>query len=139
VPDPRVTPPDLTDPLFAPYWAGAAAEQLVLPDCAHCGALRWPPRALCRSCGEPADLDWKPRPAQGVLHSWTVVGHATAPGFTEVPYVVGLIELAGGARTFGTVLAEPADLRIDLALGAEFHSFDEFTVIQWRPRQGSTQ
>ncbi len=134
--------PDLTDPDYAPYWQAAGAGVLSLPECAGCGVVRWPPRALCRHCRtEP--VRWVEREPSGTLHTWTVVTHPTAPGFAEVPYVVGMVEPAGlsGVRLLGNVVGtDPADLRIGMPLRADFHrtgTEPDFTVVRWRPHPPS--
>lgn len=96
--------PDVDDPDYAPYWAGATRGELVLPECAACGTVRWPPRALCRRCYSD-ETRWFVREPRGTLQTWTVVGHPTVPGFATVPYVVGIVELTAlpGVRLTGGI------------------------------------
>ncbi|GAA0935159.1 Zn-ribbon domain-containing OB-fold protein [Pseudonocardia zijingensis] len=136
-----VPAPDLTDPLFEPYWSGAAAGKLVLPRCATCQRISWPPRAFCLRC-RSASFGWEEHEARGHLFSWTVVGHPTAPGYRDTPYAVGIISLVDPpARVMGTIVdVEPSALEFDLPLVACFAragSDPEFTLIQWKPAEAA--
>ncbi|MFG1627200.1 Zn-ribbon domain-containing OB-fold protein [Kribbella sp. NPDC049227] len=128
--------PDVDDPDYAPFWAGATRGELVLPECAACGTVRWPPRALCRRCYSDETL-WSTHEARGTLHTWTVVGHPSVPGFAEVPYAVGIVELTAvpGIRLTGGIAGAPDDLWIGMPLTAVFDRVGGdpgLTVVRWQ-------
>ncbi|WP_237565392.1 Zn-ribbon domain-containing OB-fold protein [Ornithinimicrobium cavernae] len=69
----------------------------------------------------------------GTLYSWTVVGHATLPGF-ESPYAVVLVELTApvGVRLLGSYDGELADLKIGQPLTARpVQVTDEVHLLSW--------
>ncbi|WP_298325476.1 zinc ribbon domain-containing protein [Haloactinopolyspora sp.] len=132
-----VPAPDLEDPLFQPYWAGAAEGKLVLPRCSGCERVNWPPRSVCPHC-RSTESAWAEHQPHGTLFSWTVVGRATAPGYHEVPYAVGIVALDDApVRLMGTIVgAEPSALVMDMPMSARFApagSSPEFTLVQWEP------
>lgn len=137
-----VPAPELDDPLFQPYWEGAAEGKLVLPRCGACRRMNWPPRGACPQC-RSTGLVWEEHRHSGRLFTWTVVGRATAPGYDDVPYTVGIVTLDDApVRLLGVIVdVEPDDLRMDLPLQARFAragSDPEFTVVQWAPAPGPT-
>lgn len=135
---PDVPLPGLDDPLFAEFWRGTAGGTLRVQGCGACGAVRWPPRHLCSACGS-FETTWQDAAPRGVLFSWVVVGRATAPGYGEVPYGVGLVALDEHphVRVLGHVVAAdlPA-LRDGLRMRADFVPAGpngEFHIVRWVP------
>jgi uncharacterized OB-fold protein len=133
--DQAIPVPDLDDPLFAPFWRGTREHRLLLQACDDCATPRWPPRCLCPSCGSFATR-WVERAPRGTLFSWTVIGRATAKGFAETPYVVGIVALdeAPAIRLVGNVLGiAAAELRVGLPLKGRFDDAGEMTLLRWEP------
>lgn len=133
--------PDLSDPLFAPFWEALRDGRLSVQSCGSCGLIRWPPRAACRSC-HSFDVAWIDVSAVGTLFTWTVVTHPMMPAFRDsVPYVVGLVTLdaRSDVRILGNVVDIPPDeLWIGMPLTAEFPAAGKdgaFNVIHWKPSQ----
>lgn len=130
--------PDLADPLFAPFWKGTANGQLWIQHCADCGKAYWPPRYCCAACSG-FHMAWKQCPTRGRLYSWTTVGKATAKGFPDVPYVVGLVTLdeQPAVRIAGNVVGVAPDaLKTDMPLEAHFVPAGpqgELHIVAWRP------
>lgn len=96
------------------FWEAMAMGRLALCRCQVCGLWHQPPLERCRRCaGETA---FEEVSGQGRLHSFIVVRHPAVPGFLdELPYVVGLVELAEqrGLRLPGGVVgAAPDELEI---------------------------
>jgi len=60
-----------------------------------CGALSYPPRALCLECGAEGAGELEPLPRTGEVYSVVTV-HAPVPG-RRVPYSVAVVELDGAA------------------------------------------
>jgi uncharacterized OB-fold protein len=128
-----ILPPDIEDPLFAPFWQGTREGRLMVQACDDCATPRWPPRRICPACGSFATR-WVECAPRGTLFSWTVIGKATAKGFTEVPYVVGLITLddTPGVRLVGNVIGlAPEALRVGLPLRGRFVDAGAMTLLRW--------
>ncbi len=85
--------PDVTWPMTAGFWAGAAAGELRIPVCGVCSRFRWYPKAHCQHCD--AELfTWTAVSGKGTLFSWVVVTHAFLPQFADLtPFVPALVAL----------------------------------------------
>jgi len=82
--------PDVDDPLTAPFFAGAAAGELRVPQCERCARYVWYPEPVCPECG--GGLQWVVLSGRGTLFSWTVVRRPFLPAFAEqVPFVTALV------------------------------------------------
>jgi uncharacterized OB-fold protein len=132
-----VPPPELEHPLFRPYWEGMSQGRLMLPRCRRCDRMNWPPRPICLRC-RGTELRWEEQRPEGTLFTWTVVGRATAPGYSDVPYIVGVVSLdAVPVRLMGQVVGvDPDDVCMGMPLTARFTkvvSSPEFTLIQFAP------
>src|SRR4051812_36831624 len=88
--------PDTAHPLTAPFYAGAAGGELVIPRCASCGRFVWYPEEKCPDDG--GALEWEPVSGDATLFSWAVVQRAFLPAFADkVPFVTALVALAEDA------------------------------------------
>ena len=78
--------------------------------CRACGKVAFPPRRVCPGCHGEA-FDACVLPDEGTLVTWTVI-HVAPRGFSrQTPYVVGIVELEGGARVTAQIVdASPAEL-----------------------------
>ena len=84
--------PDVGEPLTAPFFAGAARDELLIPHCASCGRWVWYPEAACGGCA--GGLEWLPVSGRATLFSWAVVERAFLPAYAErVPFVTALAAL----------------------------------------------
>lgn len=104
-----------------PFFAGAAAGQLMIRRCEPCGTWLAPTASGCPDCGADAgELSWAAASGHGTLVSWSVV-HPRDGGPVAVPALVELDEgpwLSAGLRLDG-----PGDLirlRAGLPVTAEF-------------------
>lgn len=86
------------------FWTSAAEHRLVIPCCGECGAEFFPPERLCPTCGSP-DWDYAESTGAGTVASHTVVHRAPSPDF-ETPYVVAVVELAGGCSMLTNLVGE---------------------------------
>ncbi len=93
----------MSDVEFAEFWAGAEAGQLLVQKCGECGYLRWPPGPICNEC-QSAEFTWAPMSGKGTIATYATYHRALDPKFKEdVPYTIGLIELAEGPRLLGRI------------------------------------
>ena len=84
--------PDVDDPLTAPYFAGAARGELVIPRCESCGEYVWYPADACPHDG--GALVWTAVSGRGTLFTWAVVRRPFLPAFEDrVPFVTALVAL----------------------------------------------
>jgi uncharacterized OB-fold protein len=84
--------PDVDDPLTAPFFAGAARGELVVPRCGTCGAYVWYPAGACPHDDGP--LTWTAVSGHGTLFTWAVIRRAFLPAFEDrVPFVTALVAL----------------------------------------------
>mgnify|MGYP003627205104 CR=1 FL=1 len=95
----------------APYWEAAAAGQLRLQQCQHCGAMQSIPRAHCARCHR-ATLGWIQASGRGRVASFTWVERGPSAAFRE-PYMLALIDLDEGVRLMMNILdAQPDAIAI---------------------------
>jgi uncharacterized OB-fold protein len=122
--------PDVDEPLTAPYFAGAAQEELLIPRCETCGEYVWYPQDACPNDGGP--LVWSPVSGKGTLFTWAVVQRAFLPAFeSRVPFVTALVALDEDPSVrlctyiVGTA---PEDLVADAPVEVEFRPLEFSTV-----------
>ena len=111
------------------FFAAAARGRVGLCRCRGCGRS-FLPRAICPFChaGEPEPVEASGR---GELYSFTVCHRAGMPGFeSDVPYVVGLVELEEGVRMVANVVSvAPDEVNIGMPLVAIFEERGEGLVV----------
>ncbi|MGB0383831.1 MAG: Zn-ribbon domain-containing OB-fold protein [Ardenticatenaceae bacterium] len=76
--------------------------------CTRCQALYFPPREVCKRC-RSRHLEPHRLRGEGTLASYTVVYQAPEGFEGQVPYAVGLVDLADGPR----ITAMLSDLNLD--------------------------
>jgi len=82
--------------------------------CPKDGQLHWPPRAFCPRC-HSAELEWVDLPTEGHVYAFSAVLAGAPLGMDhEVPFAVGLVDLAGvPLRVFGRIDRKPwSELRV---------------------------
>jgi uncharacterized OB-fold protein len=88
------------------FWDGVVAGEWRLCSCVSCGALRFPPSAVCHQCGAVGH-NWVPAAGTGTLYASTVIHRPPSPFWEALaPYAVGLIELDEGPRVLCTIFAD---------------------------------
>ena len=122
--------PILSDPDWEPFWAGCARGVLLIQRCARCDHFRYPPSPICRSCLSPDHL-WVEVSGKGTLFSFVVAHRALDPYWKgELPYLVGVIELAEGPRMLSNLVGMRVDqVEIGMALSVVFESITEGIVV----------
>lgn len=104
------------DEASAPFFDGAAREELMIGRCAGCGRAHAPATASCPDCG--ADLEWTPVTGAATLVTWAVpYEKATA----SPALVFALVELSEGPWMHTRLDADPATLRAGAPLAVRFH------------------
>jgi uncharacterized OB-fold protein len=125
--------PDVHEPLTAPYWAGSRESRLVVPHCANCDYLEWPPEPLCPEC-QHTERVWVEIAPVGELWSFATYHQALDPAFAnDIPYSVGLVELDVGAKMYGLLLNDENELEVGQRVRGVFEAVnDEVTFLRWR-------
>ena len=122
--------PDVTDAITAPFFAGAARGELVIPRCDVCRAYVWYPQESCPHDG--GSLTWTPVSGRGTLFTWAVVRRAFLPAFADrVPFVTALVALEEdpAVRLCTYVIGTaPESLVADAAVAVSFEPL-EFTTV----------
>jgi uncharacterized OB-fold protein len=98
--------PVTDDPIDAPYWRAALRGELVVQQCAQCGARHFPPRAMCPACQSMA-LCWQPVSGRGTVWSCAAPQPPLLPAFAALlPYVTAVVALEENPqlRIVGAVL-----------------------------------
>ena len=117
------------------YWDSLKEEKFMYQKCNDCDVSIFYARVICPNCMSE-NLSWHQSAGKGTIYSYTTVFRTGAPGFTsEVPYVVGLVDLAEGIRVMANIIGwdDPEALQIDQAVQIEFQkATDEFTLPVFR-------
>ena len=115
---------------------GLADDTLLLRVCDACGRAASPPMPGCPTCGA-REGHVVESAGTGTLHTWTVCHVAFEPALAaEVPYTVGLVEVAEGARVVARIGGDPDTLVADMAVSVEFdHRGDGSTVLTFVPEE----
>lgn len=93
--------------LFA-FYQNLREGRLTTTKCRTDGKLAWPPRVVCPEC-HTTDLEWVDLPKDGRLYAFSAVLVGAPLGMeSEVPFVVGLVEVEGAPfRLFGRIVGTP--------------------------------
>ena len=89
------------------FYRALREGRLTTTRCAKDG-LFWPPRLVCPQC-HTGELEWVDLPKKGRLYAFSAVLAGAPAGMeSDVPYVVGLVDLEGTKmRLFGRVVGTP--------------------------------
>lgn len=110
----------LRDDASAPFFEGAAQNQLLLPRCEACDLWLAPVRVACPICLAES-LSWQPASGKGQIFTWTVI-HNAPPGFgSEVPYLIAEVELVEGPHLESRILGMESDeIKVDQPVEVAF-------------------
>ena len=121
------------------YWQALNEEKFIFQKCSDCQSSIFYPRVVCPKCMSE-NLTWHEASGEGEIYSFTVVYRTTNPVFkNDVPYVVGLIDLAEGIRVMGNIVGteDPENLAMNQPVKVEFKKVtDEFTFPVFRVIEG---
>lgn len=146
--DPRRLPPPQPSPDSDTegFWSATSDGHLELARCVECGHWHHPPIERCRRCA--AATRFAAVSGRGTVYSFVIQRQPAVVGhFTNVPYVVAVIELSEqpGLRLTGRVVGvDPDDpLVVDRLIGspvtAELEPLPggDYTVAVWRVADSS--
>jgi uncharacterized protein len=134
--------PDLEDPDAAPFWEGTGRGELLVQECAQCGARRMPPRPMCPAC-RSTDSRWSPTSGRGTVWSFIVPHPPLLPAYAELaPYnaIVVALEEDPLIRFVGNLVAsedgpineiDPATIAIGEPVAVVFHEVEGVTLPRW--------
>jgi uncharacterized protein len=103
------------------YLALGEHPHLIARQCRQCGARFFDRRNACASCGGQAGFDHVALPQEGDLRTFTIVSVA-APG-VPVPYVAGVIDLAGTSVRANVVNVTPDPDQLALGMRVRLTTF----------------
>ncbi len=86
--------------------------------------MAWPPRVVCPTChGE--EMEWIELPKRGTVYAFSAVLAGAPLGMeSDVPFVVGLVDLEGVAlRLFGRIVGRPWD-GCEIGMSVSVEPFD---------------
>jgi uncharacterized OB-fold protein len=83
--------------------------------CTNCGQVHFPPRAVCRECGN-REHTVERLPSRGKVLTYTVVEIPPAEFDGQKPYVNAIVELTNGVRLTCMVAEAPPD---EVTIGTE--------------------
>jgi len=112
----RRYPPRVTQ-FTAPFWRSLGEGVFTTTRCAACRRLSFPPKPICPHCWKDA-VSWEVLPPSGSLYSWTRIHAGPAVFASDLPYVVGIVDLDIGIR-LGCALVEhtqqwKCDMKVEL-------------------------
>jgi 3-oxo-4,17-pregnadiene-20-carboxyl-CoA hydratase alpha subunit len=131
---PRPRPAVTHDNAF--WFEGAKQGRLLIQRCTACGQLRHPPGPMCPAC-RSSEWDTVEASGRGTVYSFVVNHYPQVPAF-DYPLVVALVELEEGTRLVADLVGvAPSEVRVGIAVQAEFVEFDrDLTLPVFRPVGG---
>jgi uncharacterized OB-fold protein len=95
-----------------PFWSALERGELSVPYCQNCSKPHFPPRVFCPHCWSD-DLAFKTVSGLGSVYSFTVVRANPPVEFeSQLPFVIGIVDLDEGVRLMTNVLGDPEAVKI---------------------------
>lgn len=118
------------------FYDGLAEHKIYARKCKECGAIEYPPRYACNTCGYH-ETEWVELSGKGKLHSIIMPASLNAdPWNAKIgPYCYGLIELEEGVMFNGTIFginkkrAKKLREKLPIAIHPLFADKDGFTTL----------
>ncbi|MFQ6065003.1 MAG: Zn-ribbon domain-containing OB-fold protein [Candidatus Bathyarchaeia archaeon] len=102
------------------FYKFVSERKLMAAKCKKCGKLLLPPRPVCTECVS-TDLRWVELEKRGKLLTYTAIHVSPSQFQSMAPYVVGIIELRGGAKLPGMIRdIEPEKIKVGMQLEVDF-------------------
>jgi uncharacterized OB-fold protein len=119
---------------YGPFFEACAQGRLLVQSCPSCGHRQFYPRPFCVQCA--ATPEWLEASGRGSLYTYTVIRQFRGePYASELPYALGMVDLAEGVRMFGGITGvDPAQVRIGMPLVAYAVEYEPGRAMPyWRP------
>lgn len=102
------------------FWRYCTEHQLRMQRCQDCQKVRFRPSIICPNCLS-TEFNWDLLSGCAHVYSFVVVHQAMVPGYSEVPYVLALVELDEGPRmTTRIVNCDPSEVSIGSRVQVSF-------------------
>jgi uncharacterized OB-fold protein len=104
-----------------PFWQATRDKKLLLQYCPRSRRYQFFPRPLSVFTAR-REIEWRESSGAGVLYTFTIARLGPGGFAAAVPYAIGLIELAEGARILGGIVNCPFEkLAIGMAMVPYWH------------------
>lgn len=112
-----------------PFFTHLKEGRLTTTKCTACGEVLWQPRVVCPHCNAE-EMEWVDLPHEGTLYAFTEVRVGAPKGMEgDVPFAVGIVELAGGFRVLARIDgASYEDLEIGQPVRFQVHPLPDGRV-----------
>ncbi len=128
------------------FYDGLAEHKIYARRCKECGAIEYPPRYACNTCGYH-ETEWVELSGRGKLHSIILPATLNAdPWNAKIgPYCYGIVEAEEGvkfnATVFGVSRKKAKEWRnqLPLPVHALFAEKDGFTTLFWQVDEDAMQ
>lgn len=122
--------------IVAPFYEGLENHKILARKCKECGAIEFPPRYACNTCGYH-ETEWVELSGKGILHSIIIPATLNSdPWNSKIgPYCYGIVELEEGVKFNATVFgvskktAKEYRTKLPLPVHAIFVERDGFTTM----------
>jgi uncharacterized OB-fold protein len=119
------------------YWEKAKQRELWLRSCQDCRQIYFYPRDICPECFSRSTT-WIQSSGKGILHTFAIVHRAAYPAFQDdLPYIIAIVELEGGARIPTNLVGiEPDPEKIEVGMTVEVTYDDvseDITLPKFKP------
>ena len=117
------------------FWEGCREGELRIQRCADCGEYQFYPRIICSYCTSD-QIEWVVSQGQGELISYTVVRRAVSDAYAaEVPYVIGIIQLAEGPTMMSSLVdCDCENVTVGMKVQVVFENWtEEISMPMFRP------
>lgn len=107
--------------------------------CRKCGQVNFPPKGVCKHCGDSIEFEPVTLSGRGVIYSYTIIAASGAPPEFEGEalcrgrYPVVLVDLEEGPRIIAQMVdVDPRDLRIGMPVEVTIRQiYEEEGVIRY--------
>ena len=136
--EPQLPIPDEDSQIF---WEGCRRQRLLIQQCDHCRAFRFPPSPLCRACLGSLTT-WQEDPGQGEVLTFCVY-HTEIAGLAwraHLPYTVVVVQLwYSGVKMLSQLVCDaPQLVRIGLPVRVGFEALPAGIALpKFFPLQGA--
>jgi len=129
---------ETAEKLIQRYLNFIGEKKLVGLKCKKCGTYILPPKSICKKCGSK-EFEWIEFSGKGSLHTFTVIHVAPKRFLSDVPYVVGVVQLEEGpkvtARIVGVDPNKPETIKTGMTLTATFIESGGHTLLAFEPEK----